>query len=537
MNVFVKTDGEWLYPDEAELNTKPYDFESIELSAPLESLCGIQVLITDLSGDVSITDISVSDNLPVKINVLREVCVNFNTAEEMEGFEKNPFVYANTPEPLPKHITRRAPFYVYDAYKPYEKEKPENGKIAFYIEIMSGARSGKFEKLFCVKSGGDERIIRAVVRVYNVSLPKRRSLKLTNWFSLKNMAYFHKLEPYGDEHFKMIEKYADAMRSIYQTHFLLPAELIEISESNGEYTFDLSLLKKIADIFFKKGFEYLEFGPVGTRKRVYHEDLNVLGIDGLLCAGEKGERALESFFKSMADMAYENGWQDKIIIHIADEPDEPKSAIEKRMEQYGAVCAILRKYLPEVKVCEAVKTALFKDYIDVLVPLSKTFEDFPQEFITAKNEGKEIWFYTCCVPTGNYYQRFIDVPVISGRYLFWSASRFNMSGYLHWGFNYMEKDQHPFNQTNQYHTYGDGVCLPSGDSHIVYPDKDKLYYSMRMVNYRKGADDFELLNMLKSRDEKLYESIVSGIVHSFHGNTDLPLFEKTYNALLKALEE
>ena len=533
MKIYLKPDSEWLYPDDNQ-GLSPYNGEKIELSAPMGSSCGIQFLAIGAFEEISVTDIC--GTLQSEINILREVTVNFNTAEEMEGFEKNPFVYSETPQPLPKHITRKAPFSVYDAYKPYENEKPVDGKIAFYISVNSGNSSGSFEKVFSVKSGEEEIIVNAVIKVYNVNIPEKRNLKLTNWFSLKNMAYFHNLEEYSEEHFKMIEKYADVMKSMHQTHFLLLAEHVKILEKDGEYSFDLNIMEKISKIFFEKGFEFLEFGPVGTRKRVYYEDLNALGIDGLVCDSDAGKKALEGFFKAMADIANKNGWQDKIIFHIADEPDEPKSAIDRRMEQYSTIHGIMRKFLPKAKVCEAVKTAIFKDYIDILVPLSKTYEDSSDEFDEAKINGKEIWFYTCCVPTGDYYQRFIDVPLLSGRYLFWSAARFDMTGYLHWGFNLMEETQHPFEQTNQYHTYGDGVCLPTGDSHIVYPDGDEIYRSMRMVNYCRGIDDFELLNILKDKDSTSYEKIISRVVDSFHGETDSKLFNKAYKELLEVLE-
>lgn len=531
MKIYLKSDNEWLYTDEDKIGTEVYNSQTIEVSASLNTECGIQFLVTDANDKVTVTDIS--DDLKSQINILRAVTVNFNTAEEMEGFEKNPFVYENTPEPLPEHITRKAPFDVYDAFKPYDGEAPIDGKIAFYVTVNTEDKAGDFQKRFIVKSGDEETEIKVLVKVYNVALPEKRKLKLTNWFSISNMAFFHNIEEYSSEHFQMIEKYADVMKSMHQTHFLMLAEHIKIDNVNGEYTFDLSLLEKISKIFMDKGFEFLEFGPVGTRKRVYYEDLCVLGIDGLISDSFEGKKALENFFKAMADMAFKNGWQDKIIFHIADEPDEPESAIPRRMEQYRTIYDIMHKFLPDSKVCEAVKTAIFKDYIDVLVPLSKTYEDSADEFLKAKEKGKEVWFYTCCVPTGNYYQRFIDVPLLSGRYLFWSASRFNMSGYLHWGLNMMEREQHPFKQTNQYHTYGDGVCLPTGDSHILYPDGDKLYRSMRMVNLCRGTDDFELLEILKLKDKEAYNGIVGSIVDSFHGKTDITLFNNTYKEMLE----
>ncbi len=533
MNIYLKNDGVWLFPDEEQLGTAPYNGEEVMLNTVLDSKVGVQILVA-ANDSVTVTDIS--GGTPATINLLRAVTVNFNTAEELKGFGNKAFVYPVTPEKLPPHCTRRAPFEVYDAYKPYCDEQPVDGKIAFYITFSSNT-PGEFCKKILIKSGDEERIVSVKLKVYNVNLPTERKLELTNWFSFNNMATFHGAEPYSEKHMEMARKYADAMLYMHQTHFLVTADYVDCSEENGQYRFDLSRVEQIAKLFFGKGFKHMEFGSIGTRKRVYHEDLNVLGFDGLVCDTEEGLKALDVFFCEMAKMAERNGWMDKIVFHIADEPDEPESAIPRRMKQYGAIHSLMREYFPSAKVCEAVKTAKFKDYIDILVPLSKTYEDSSEEFIAAAKEGSTIWFYTCCVPTGNYYQRFLDIPLASGRMLFWVAAKHNLPGYLHWGLNQMEEDQHPFEQTNQYHTYGDGVCLPAGDSHIVYPDGDDLYYSIRMETLRKGVDDYELLNLLKNENSDAYTDIMSAFDNNFHGWIDEKAFDSAKLNLLKALEK
>ncbi len=533
MNIYLKNDGVWLFPDEEQLGTAPYNGEEIYISTVLDSPVGVQFLVTN-ADDVSVTDIS--DGASLKLNILRAVTVNFNTAEELKGFGNKAFVYPETPEKLPPHCVRRAPYEVYDAYKPYCGEQPQDGKIAFYAAFSSD-KAGEFTKKLLVKSGEDECVITVRLKVYNVSLPNERKLSLANWFSFSNMATFHGAEEYSQKHMLLAEKYADAMLYMHQTHFLVTADYVVCGKKDGEYCFDLSRVEQIAKLFFDKGFKFMEFGSIGTRKRVHHIDLNVLGIDGLVCDSPDGVKALETFFAQMAKMAQKNGWMDKIVFHIADEPDEPEEAIPRRMEQYGTIHKIMRKHFPSARVCEAVKTARFKDYIDILVPLSKTYEDSADEFIKASNEGSEVWFYTCCVPTGDYYQRFLDVPLVSGRMLFWAAAKHGIKGYLHWGLNQMEHDQRPFLQTNQYHTYGDGVCLPAGDSHIVYPDGDDLYYSLRLETLRKGVDDYELLCVLKENSLAKYTNIINSIGDSFHGIIDGKAFEEWRTKLLETLSE
>lgn len=133
MQLYVKSDREWLYPDEAELGSAVYVGEALPLYTAAGSPSGIQLLAADVEGAVSVTDLTGG---PVtEINLLRDVQVNYNTAEEMQGFGKNPFVYMERRAEVPKHCTRLAPFRVYDPYKPYEGELPQDGKIAFYLAL------------------------------------------------------------------------------------------------------------------------------------------------------------------------------------------------------------------------------------------------------------------------------------------------------------------------------------------------------------------------------------------------------------------
>ena len=525
MKVYVKYDDQWLYPDEAALGTQPYQGQTLQLNTCVGGSCGIQILADELEQPVTIS----AEH--AQIMLLRQVTVPYNTAvEETSGFDDAPFVYLQQQSQCPAHCTRLVPFQVYDPYIPYDGQPLQGEKQAFFVQPGTLA-AGAQQLTVRLQSAQQEVFISLQLCVYQAGLPQKPTFSLDHWFSLEAMADRHGLPRYSPEHFEKIREYAHMMASMRQTHFMITPDIIYRDNKT-----DFTLLEQVADIFFSAGLQTMKIGPIGQRKRVYHEDLLALAKDSVPVSSPEGQRLLHSFFAGLSQLAHRKHWQDKIVFHLADEPDEPESAIAVRMEQYALLRQLVRQYFPEARVCEAVKTAKFQEYIDILVPLSKTYEQDKASFDQALEKGREVWVYTCCVPIGNYYQRFLDVPLHSCRNLFWSIARNHITGYLHWGMNQLEPDQDPFLQTNQSHTYGDGKILPAGDSHILYPDGDKLYCSMRMHMYRKGCEDAELLKRLEAKNSALWQELTEAFVQ-FHGDADVQATRSRSLQLLKALQE
>lgn len=525
MKLYVKHDDQWLYPDEQALGTAPYSGQLLQLHAAVGGSCGIQILADELSQGVTV------EAKNARVYVLREVTVQYNTADdETSGFADAPFVYFQQQAACPPHCTRIAPFQVYDAYIPFDGQKPETGRQAFYVQLDT-ACPGQQDLTLTLTSGEETETVRLQLHCYDAGLPETPTFSMDNWFSWESMARRHGTEPFTPAHFDKMRQYAQIMASMRQTHFLITPELLL-----REGKLDFALLEQVAGIFFEAGLQTMKIGPLGQRMRVYHADLRALEKDGDTVDSPEGQALLRQFFEGLSAMAEKNGWQEKIAFHLADEPDEPESAIPVRMRQYAMLREMVRKYFPAARVCEAVKTAAFQEYIDILVPLSKTYEQDPVSFENARKQGREIWLYICCVPTGNYYHRFLDVPLSSCRHLFWSIARNHISGYLHWGLNQLEENQHPFLQTNQSHTYGDGKLLPAGDSHILYPDGEKIYCSMRMNMCRKGCEDVELLKRLEACEPELWQELTED--HAlFHGTADPQSLRQRSIRLLKALDK
>lgn len=87
----------------------------------------------------------------------------------------------------------------------------------------------------------------------------------------------------------------------------------------------------------------------------------------------------------------------------------------------------------------------------------------------------------------------------ASRAVFWMGAFYQLSGFLHWGFNY-------YIGSDIWHSAccpHKGALLPAGDAHIVYPGKNGPLRSMRFEAQRSGAEDYELLiQALKAAPEK-----------------------------------
>lgn len=117
-----------------------------------------------------------------------------------------------------------------------------------------------------------------------------------------------------------------------------------------------------------------------------------------------------------------------------------------------------------------------------------------------------------CYANGAFPHFGMALPSPSGsmRLLGWSCARWNLDGHLWWDIDCTQLFN-PVGEQNAYYSrdyYNDlnSFAASFGDGSVMYPAKyygeaDEWYASIRMQNYRDGADDFDLLVML----EKAYE--------------------------------
>jgi hypothetical protein len=346
------------------------------------------------------------------------------------------------------------------------------------------------------------------------------------------MAYQHKLEPWSEAHWDMLHLYAKMMRRGRQTDFIpVRPEVTKKSDGKG-WEFDFSRTERMIRMFLEEGFTHLELPHVaGHDRRDDAPARFVIGVDGKSVAANSHEayEFLAEYLTAWARMLRSNGWYERAIQHIVDEPPP------REFDNYRILAGTVRKFLPGVPLIDALGDPGLDGAVDIWVPVNKSYEEKREGFEAHRRRGDTLWFYTCCNPTGFYLNRLIDAELLRTRLLHWGNYRYRLEGFLHWGLNQVIEIQDPFENTCPPHGPYHSFHLPPGDSHILYPGNDGPWSSVRFEAMAAGIEDYELLRIVAERDEQLADEICSQLVRTFTDyDATVDGFDSAHMRLLQA---
>ena len=395
------------------------------------------------------------------------------------------------------------------------------------------------------------------IRVYPIKL-EESPLFVTNWsahIAPVVLSYMNNNEPveiYSDLYWELVEMHAEIMASHRQNvHRIFPVWHTKYTYEDGKYTFDFARFDKEAEMFDKVGaLKRIEGGHLAWRSGNWDSPFYVevplpddaetqklsSGVnptkveDGirfvkLPIEDKRTQNFLDQFLPALKAHLIQKGWLDRYMQHIGDEPTD------KNSESYRSISNYVKKHLPEVKILDAVLTSKeLAGTIDVWVPVLDVLHRDYAFYQDLQKQNKEVWFYTCVVPRGNYANRFIELPLIQTRYLHWINFKYNITGYLHWGLNYWEKDQLNIDASR------DRGKLPAGDNAIIYPGYRKLYSSIRFEAMRDGIDDYQLLKMVQARDSVKAKNFANELIMNFDNyDNSVSYFRKIRKQMLEFL--
>jgi hypothetical protein len=398
---------------------------------------------------------------------------------------------------------------------------------------------GELQGKLTLQWNGGETSRPFTVHIHKVKLNKPR-LGITNWWFSDakriSMLAGHKVELYSEEYWKLIRRIADFMAQYHQNMILVsPLDLAQISVKDDKWSFDFSRFDKTVQTFVDAGVVgRIEGGHIGKPSTDDWKSAFVVRvpefIDGSMHFVNKpatdaaARRFYGQFLPALADHLADRGWDKNYLQHLADEPTAPNVA------SYQAIAEMLHEFAPGMRVIEATQTRELVGAVNTWVPLiDHLHRDY--EFLRERQKtGDEVWFYTCCGPTGNYANRFIELPLIKTRLLHWVNFRYGATGYLHWGFNYWNPSTSPFEET--------AFEFPGGDQWIVYPKDGKLLSSIRLEAMRDGIGDHELLAMLAERQPATAQKLATEMILDFDRyDTDIARFRARRLQLLESLEK
>ena len=187
------------------------------------------------------------------------------------------------------------------------------------------------------------------------------------------------------------------------------------------------------------------------------------------------------------------GVAENTYYHISDEP-----TIDK-IDAYRTAVETIRPFIGNAHTFDALSSTEF--YEQGLVECPVTGVSHIQDFMPLNVPNQ--WVYYCCEPQQIYTNSLIAMPSCRTRILGVLIYKYDIKGFLHWGFNFYNSVV-SYYKVNPYVTTSCDGRLPSGDPFIVYPAKDGAYPSIRGKVTYDAIGDMDLCRTLEEyigRDE------------------------------------
>ena len=353
--------------------------------------------------------------------------------------------------------------------------------------------------------------------VIGANLPKQQLIH-TEWFHCDCISNYYNVPMMSDEHWALIKKYIEAAAALGINMILTPLftppldtkvggdrptmQLVDVEKTETDYVFNFKKLKSWIDMCLDCGIEYFEMSHLFTQWGALHAPKIMADIDGenakifgweTDASGEEYASFLHSFLPQLTKKIKEWGIVDRVRFHISDEPQQ------QQLESYRKAVGIVKEYLKDFKIMDALSDIDFYEtgLVGHPIPASNHIEPF----LDKKIEG--LWTYYCCGQNLRVANRFFAMPSARNRILGFQLFKFDIEGFLHWGFNFWNS-QYSKRALNPYETTDADCAFPSGDAFLVYPGVEGPVLSIRAKVFFQAICDLRALKMLASFTSKEY---------------------------------
>ncbi|NLE14065.1 MAG: DUF4091 domain-containing protein [Clostridiales bacterium] len=514
MKYTVVSSAEFTYPD---IWDYPSSSDKIDIFGARDSYACFQLLLGDRgSPEVSVSFKGLPDGADAEVYTLRSVQVERN--------------HGITPEQYAPHYPERvAPYRLYECLRTFDGTLDlTSGVGGLYVSVKldPDCVPGDYAGSMLI----DGEAIPLKLKVYSVRLPEE-TMKMILGFSGGAVAKYHGVEPGSKEYFDLEEKYLAMLRRVHQ-NMMYTGGISAKEVTPNRWEFDFSNFIAQVKRYEKAGMRYFNAPSVGWRQSWSASTILVNG--NIPSMSYEGYCYLSQYLPALRDVLKENGWLDRFVMGVADEPNNANCT------EFRALCGLIRKIVPEIRLIDAMSYGNLHGALDIWVPLNSEYDKHREKLETLRASGDEIWHYVCCGPRApGYINRFMDYPLLSTRYLHWGNYRYNLTGFLHWAANCYQTGQDPFELNCPEHHNTDSVCfLPAGDTHIIYPGKGEPWMSIRLEAQREGAEEYELLSLLAKTDKAAADALCAKVFRSFKDvEYDIAVITDVKRSLLEALSK
>lgn len=350
-------------------------------------------------------------------------------------------------------------------------------------------------------------------------LPEQKLIH-TEWLHADCLATYYQLDIFGQRHWELIEQYvknaaAHGINMILTPLFTPPldtavgeerptVQLVDIWKDGLHYRFGFSRLQRWIDTCGRSGIKYFEFSHLFTQWGAGHAPKIMAVEDGSSkqifgwetdAAGEEYRTFLSHFLPELVAFINLNDLSGRCFFHISDEPGL------EHLEAYRGASELVRACIGTWPVIDAISDYPF--YEQGLVHQPVCASNHLQPFLN--RNVKELWTYYCCVQYKHVSNRFFAFPSFRNRILGMQLYKFNLKGFLHWGFNFWYS-QYSRKKLNPYQSTDADGAFASGDAFLVYPGEEGPIESIRLEVLHEALQDLracELLEKLIGREKVL----------------------------------
>ncbi len=349
------------------------------------------------------------------------------------------------------------------------------------------------------------------VELLPLELPSQ-TLRHTQWFHSDCIADFYGFEVFSEPYWQRVEQFMTmavehGINMILTPIFTPPldtavggerttVQLVDVTKQGDSYSFGFDRLTRWINMARRIGVEFFEFAHLFTQWGAKHapkimgrengEEVKLFGWD-TDAAGPEYAQFLDQFLPALVAYIQGQGLSQHSYFHISDEPQL------EDLESYGKARDMIHRHLRDFPIMDALSNFEFYEtgLVQTPIPANNHIEPFLAAGIP------NLWTYYCISQYKKVSQRFVCMPSMRNRVLGCQLFKYNIKGFLHWGYNYYNS-QYSLQGVNPFR-FLDGLhWSPAGDTFLVYPGPDGPLASLRLKVFHEGLQDLRAMQLLAS---------------------------------------
>lgn len=449
-----------------------------------------------------------------------------------------------------EYCIREAPFEMADAMiesDGFQLEKDKYYGVLVDVDVAQSAKAGVYEASILFHANDHKVETHFYIEVHKTVMPRDFILHSGHGLSSAPEDLTNKNIPqwWSQRHWYLLKKAGLVLRSFGQNMICIPLvdgrqPLIQtVIHKDGSYSFDYDRFDRFVGLFRDIGFtnfrgSHIGGGHGGTPMNVYAIDESTGKKVEIFSRKSDWNLWLDFipiFYKSLSGHLQQKGWME---FYLQSQIDEPTN-----LKRYKEVCALAKKYMPNVRTIDACGDAEYSPYMDVQIFNISLAWTAKQEIATQqRRQGREVWLYHCCSPYPPFPNRHLDEALSSSRLYPWLCHLLQADGYFFWAAN-RYRGANPYKSSIGPMPNGSqNPGHPAGDNWMFYPGPDGLLSSMRMIAFRDGMIDHTLLKMLEAKNRKKADEIMNLIARTALDYESKPaVYHKTRKTLLEILDK